>query len=88
MLYRWNEWNIGHIAEHGMSPAEAEFIVDHARRPFPQMIGDKKRLVMGQTRDGVYAQVIYVLDEDGTAYVIHSRPLTDREKRRCRRSRT
>jgi len=87
VLYRWNDWNIGHIADHGMSPAEAEFIVDHARPPYPQMIGEGKRLVMGQSPAGVYGQAIYVLDEDGTAYVIHCRPLTDRERRRFRRSR-
>jgi hypothetical protein len=87
MLYRWNDWNIGHIADHGMSPVEAEYIVDHAHPPFPQMVGDRKRLVMGQISHGVYVQVIYVLDEEGTAYVIHARPLTDSEKRRYRRSR-
>jgi hypothetical protein len=31
------------------------------------------------------AQVVYVIDPDGTVYVIHARPLTDREKRRYRR---
>lgn len=30
-------------------------------------------------------QVIYVVDPDDTLYVIHARPLTDREKRRFRR---
>jgi hypothetical protein len=30
-------------------------------------------------------QVIYVLDEDGTVYVIHARPMSDREKWRFRR---
>ena len=28
---------------------------------------------------------VFVLDEDGTAYVIHARPLTDKEKKRNRR---
>jgi hypothetical protein len=82
--YRWNDWNVGHIADHGMSASEAEYLVDHARSPYSQMIGEGKRLVVGQTR---HAQVIYVLDEDGTAYVIHGRPLTDSEKRRYRRRR-
>lgn len=83
--YRWNDWNIGHIADHRMSPAEAEFVVNGARPPYPKIIREGKRLVIGQTREGLYAQVIYVLDEDATAYVIHCRPLTDREKRRYRR---
>ena len=83
--FRWNDWNRGHIADHGMSTAEAEFVADRARAPYPQIIGAGKRLVIGQTRYGTYAQVIYVLDEDGTVYVLHCRPLTDSEKRRYRR---
>lgn len=53
-----------------MSPDEAEFVIDHAKPPYPQMIGDGKRIVIGQTRDGFYAQVVYVLDPEGSAYVI------------------
>ena len=83
--YRWNGWNVGHIADHGMLPDDAEFVVDAAKSPYPQIIGDGKRLVVGRTRQGLYVQVIYVLDRDGTAYVIHCRPLTDSEKRRYRR---
>ena len=30
-------------------------------------------------------QVVFVLDEDDTVFVIHARPLTEREKRRLRR---
>jgi hypothetical protein len=30
-------------------------------------------------------QVIFVMDDDETIYVIHARPLTEREKRRHRR---
>jgi hypothetical protein len=83
--YRWNDWNEGHIADHGLSPGDAEYVVDRARAPYPQMIGDGKRLVVGKTGNGTYVQVIYLLDEDGTAYVVHGRPLTDAEKRRYRR---
>ena len=41
-----------------MSPDEAEFLIDHAKPLYPQMIGDGKRIVIGQTRDGFYAQVV------------------------------
>jgi uncharacterized DUF497 family protein len=68
-----------------MSAADAEFVVDRARGRYPRIVGEGKRLVIGKTRHGIYAQVIYVLDEDKTAYVIHCRPLTDKEKRRYRR---
>ena len=83
--YRWNDWNLDHIADHGMTPADAEYVVDRANPPYPQIVGDEKRLVVGQTRNGAYAQAIYVIDDDGTAFVIHCRPLTNSEKRQYRR---
>jgi uncharacterized DUF497 family protein len=43
--------------------------------------------VWGQTEEGYYLQVVFVLDPDETIYVIHSRPLTDKEKRILRRKR-
>jgi uncharacterized DUF497 family protein len=85
MRFRWNAWNVEHVADHGMAPSEAEYVVDHARRPYPRMVGDEKRLVIGPTRLGLHAQVVYVLDDDGVAYVIHCRPLTPAEKRRYRK---
>ena len=83
--FRWNGWNLNHIEKHGMTPADAEFIAEHARRPYPEMIGDGKRYVAGQTADGRYGQVIYILDSDRTIFVIHARPLDPSEKRKFRR---
>jgi uncharacterized DUF497 family protein len=60
MEFVWNSKNIEHIAEHGISRQEAEFIVENARKPYPRMIGDQKRLVVGRRSDGQYVQVIYV----------------------------
>jgi uncharacterized DUF497 family protein len=85
--FRWNEWNLDHATRHGISAEEAELIVNSIRPPFPEQIGDDKLLVMGRGQGGQFVQVIYVLDEDGTVYVIHARPLTDRQKRRLRRRR-
>ena len=42
-------------------------------------------VVKGQTLDGQWLQVAYVFDPPGVVYVIHARPLTDREKRQTRR---
>ena len=84
-LFRWIDWNTEHIAEHGVSIREAEYVVDHAKRPYPRTIGDGKMLVRGKTREGCFLQVIYVIDRDKTVFVIHARPLTDAEKRRFRR---
>lgn len=87
MDFRWNEWNEEHIAEHGVSPDDAEAVVRTAKRPFPRKIEEDKWLVWGQTPGGRHLQVIYVLDDDASVYVIHARFLTDREKRRLRRRR-
>lgn len=85
MDFRRNEWNIDHIAKHGVSPEEAEMVVCGARRPFPRKIEDEKWLVWGRGQGGRFLQVIYVMDADETAYVIHGRPLDEQEKRRFRR---
>jgi hypothetical protein len=59
-----------------------------ARRPYPSYEGDGKWLVRGQDIHGRYLQPVYTVDEDGeTFYVIHARPLTEREKRNLRRRR-
>jgi uncharacterized DUF497 family protein len=83
--FRWNEWNIDHIAEHGVEPDEAELVVRTARRPYPKYHADDKWLVWGRGRGGRLLQVIFVLDEDDTKYVIHARPLTPAEKRRWKK---
>ncbi len=87
MDFRWNEWNVEHIAKHGVWPEDAEAVVRSAARPYPRKIGDDKWLVTGQGQGGRFLRVIFVLDDDGAIYVIHARPLTDQEKRRLRRGR-
>jgi uncharacterized DUF497 family protein len=86
--FRWNDWNRSHVAKHGVDPEDAEYVVLHARPPYPSYEGDGRWLVRGQDPGGRYLQVVYVIDPDGqTFYVIHARPLTDGEKRRLRRRR-
>ena len=46
---------------HGVRPGEAEQIVNGAKRPYPRRIDNGKIMVRGQTRDGRWLQVIYVL---------------------------
>ncbi len=87
MLFRWNPWNTDHVGEHGVSPEEAELVVGNARRPYPQAREDGKWRVVGRGHGGRWLQVIFVLDpvDEDTAYVIHARPLTEREKKHERR---
>ena len=85
MDFRWNQWNLEHATRHGVTPEEAECLVSSAKAPFPQILGDDKRLVIGRGSGGRFLQVVFVYDEDDTVYIIHARPLTDSEKRRLRR---
>ena len=87
MDFRWNQWNVEHLANHGVDPDEAEDVVRRARGPYPRRIGDDKLLVWGSGRGGRLLQIIFVMDEDGTAFVIHGRELTSREKGQLRRRR-
>jgi hypothetical protein len=54
--FRWNEWNVDHLAEHAMSPEDAEAIVNSAFRPYPRKIGGGKYMVRGQSPCGVYSK--------------------------------
>ena len=68
--FRCIEWNRDKVADHGVQPDEAEFVIDHARRPYPMKIDDEKRLVWGQTPAGRCLQVIYLIDIEGSIFVI------------------
>jgi uncharacterized DUF497 family protein len=85
MQFRWIDWSREHIAEHGIEPEDAEMVVRNARPPFPEEIEDEKLIVKGRGVGGRFLQVVYLLDPDGTAFVIHARPLTEREKKQLRR---
>jgi uncharacterized protein len=85
MRFRWIDWNRDHIAEHSVDPEEAEMVVRQAKPPFPRKIEEDKWLVIGRGRGGRFLQVVYLPDPDETVFIIHARPITDREKRRYRR---
>jgi uncharacterized DUF497 family protein len=85
--FRWNEWNLEHIAEHGVSPEEAEYVVEYPDARYPEQAGDDKYRVRGQSAGGRYLQVVYIFDPLDVVYVIHARDLTNREKRKLRRRR-
>ena len=85
--FRWNAWNMEHIGRHGVTPQDAEYVLDHAQAPYPQGLGGGKFLAVGRTLYGKYVQIVYIFDPPGVVFVIHARPLRDHEKRRFRRRR-
>lgn len=60
----WDEKNTQHIAEHGVTRADAEYVVTHARDPYPRDCGAGKVMVRGQTAAGRFLQVIVVMESD------------------------
>ena len=79
--FRWNEWNLEHATRHGVGCAEAERLVESPGRGWPRYVGNKKLMVQGRGQGGRMVQVIYVLDDDGTVYIIQAMPLTTRRRR-------
>jgi hypothetical protein len=63
VIFEWTRGNIDHIAEHGVTPFEAEFVVRHAAPPWP-LENAGRLLVWGQTSQGRYLQVILVMLEE------------------------
>jgi uncharacterized DUF497 family protein len=61
VIFAWDTENREHIGRHAVTPEEAEYVVDHAKPPFPQNVGDDKIRVWGRTEEGRFLQVIYVL---------------------------
>ena len=47
MVFRWNDWNLEHAQEHGVSLREAEWVVGQAAEHEWRYRGDGKWLVKG-----------------------------------------
>ncbi|MGD0461277.1 MAG: hypothetical protein ABSB74_02195 [Tepidisphaeraceae bacterium] len=85
--FRWIDWNLGKVERHGLTASDVQYVVDHARQPYPKPIGNEKWLVIGPTSSGRVIQTIYLTDPDDVLFVIHARPLTPTERRRHRNRR-
>ncbi len=83
--FKWIGWNVEKCLRHGVTPDAAEYVIQNARSPYPTGIDDDKILVCGQSEDGQYLQVIFLVQEDGVLFVIHARPMTEKEKHRYRK---
>ena len=60
---------------HNVSPGEAEYVVRHAKPPYPKRHRKDTWIVRGLVPDGYYTQVIYMVDPDDTLFVIHAMPI-------------
>ena len=78
--FRWIGWNIDKVEAHGCTVREAQQVVNRPARGFPQRAGEKYT-VQGRGQGGRWVQVVYLIDRDGTVFVIHAMPLTRRRRR-------
>jgi uncharacterized DUF497 family protein len=60
----WDRANSEHAQKHGLTIEQIEYVVSHARSPWPMPQGDNKFMVRGRAQSGEYIQVIYVLEAD------------------------
>ena len=81
MRFRWNAWNLEHATKHGCTVSEIETVAGDPARGYPRRIGDGKYLVNGRGQGGRMVEVIYILDPDFAAFVIHAMPVTKRRRR-------
>ena len=84
--FRWIAWNREHIARHGVTPEEVEWVVAHPALGYPRKHRDGY-VVWEQSRSGRWLQVAFARDRASSRvrlFVHHARPLTETEKRRLR----
>ncbi len=79
-----SETGLPHIYEHGVSEAEAEWILAHPAED--ETCSNNSRQVLGQTEFGRYLRVIYVPDEVGDGvFVVTAYPLEGKQLKAFRR---
>jgi len=77
--FAWNEWNLEHVAKHGVTRQEAEYVVSNAETPFPWPLDDERMVVLGWTGTR-YIQIIFILTTpERDIYIIHARPLDKKD---------
>jgi uncharacterized DUF497 family protein len=87
----WDDWNVEHIAGHGITVAEVEWVC-HAgqslvRRAGVTRYGLMRHHVYGQTTGGRYLFIVLDHETPGVFYTVTARDMTEREKQLLRRVR-
>jgi hypothetical protein len=59
IVFAWDDWNKEHVKKHGSNEADAKYIVEHAKAPFPREVGEDKHLVWGKALSGGFLQVVF-----------------------------
>jgi uncharacterized DUF497 family protein len=86
-MFDWDDFNIDHIAEHNVSPEEAEEAVLDPDRIVTEAYSlnkEKRKAMVGKTLDGRYLTVILTV-RNALFRVITARDSNATEKRRFRK---
>ena len=59
MIFVYDDWNREHVAKHGVSQADAEYVIERARQPYPKKIEEGKLIVYGPSRTGEILEVVF-----------------------------
>ena len=81
----WDDWNVEHIAEHGVEPYEVQEVIN-SRTFQAQRRGDVYQ-VFGQTEDGRYLFAVLSPRSEQRFYIVTARDMTEREKQSYRQRR-
>ena len=80
------ETGLPHLYGHGVTEAEAEWVLTHPGED--SACSDGSRQALGQTAAGRYLRVIYVPDEEGDGvFVVTAYPLAGKQLKAFRRRR-
>jgi uncharacterized DUF497 family protein len=82
--FEWDEDNIEHIAEHGVSPDEVEDVA-FDDDPWIRKGRCGTRYMLGYTAAGRYLFAVYALKSKGSARVITAMDMDDKTRRLYRR---
>lgn len=80
----WTEDAENHIARHGVAPHEVEEVL-YGRPRYVASGRDRSTLVFGTTFAGRHLLVVTADAQDGGAYIVTARGMTDNERRTFRR---
>lgn len=76
----WDEWNIGHIARHGVTPDEVEQV---RQGDFVYWEADKGRIMLvGETKAGRLISAVLSYKGEGRYYPITSHTASRKQRRR------
>lgn len=82
--YRDPETGLLHINGHGVTEAEAEWVLAHPGED--EACSGGSRQALGQTKDGRYLRVVYVPDAEGDGvFVVTAYPLAGKQLKAFRR---